>query len=256
MRDPHVVSLTYRLETDDSLSFDAPPLEHETEAFALCLDDDVLTVEMKAHFASVEAARDAVEPLLTSWEVHVALANRDEIAFEYEDAEVVDRNPPEPGDDVVLRPDSGVYRMSLSEPSIHITRGKYPSPPEHFEASPEVEVLLKRYQRCLNGSEQIIPLAYFCLTVVESKGRGRARAAKQLNISSSLLNRVGDLTARGDLESARKWNGDDHNRPLSEKEQHWLEEAVRLLILRLGAYAARPEGPFEKLTRADLPPLE
>lgn len=256
MRDPHVVSLTYQLNTDESVTFDAPPLQHETNAFALRLADDVLTVEMRAHFATIEEARQAVEPLLTSWAAYVALANRNEIAFEYEDVEVVDRDPTAPGDDVVLRPNAGIYRVSFSEPSIHITRAKYPPPPEHFEASLEVEFLLRRYRRCLDGREQIIPLAHFCLTVVEAKGPGRSRAGKRLNISSSVLNRMGDLTAQGDLESARKWSGGEHNRPLTEKERRWLQEAVRLLILRLGGYNARPDGPFQKITMADLPPLE
>ncbi len=255
MRDPHVVSLTYHLETGDTVTFDAPPLVHEADLFTLRLEDDVLTVEMKEHFAKVEDAREAVEPLLTSWEAYAALANRNEITFEYKDAEVIDRDPPKPGDDVVLRPDALIYRVSFSEPSIHITRPKYPQPPEDFESSPEVEALLERYRCCLEGREKLIPMANFCYTVIKGMAGSKSAARKQFNGSGGVLTKLGELTARGDLRTARKWRGEEENRSLTSAEENWLKEAVRLLILRLGEYNANPDGPFEKITMDDLPGL-
>ncbi len=48
MNDPHVESLSYRLELGDTLSVtDAPPLQHETDAFTLRLEAGKLTASMK-----------------------------------------------------------------------------------------------------------------------------------------------------------------------------------------------------------------
>ena len=256
MRNPHVVSLTYRLETSDTVTFDAPPLTHETERFTLRLEEDVLTMKMKVHFASVEAAREAVEHLLTSWEIHVSLTlGRSEISFEYDDAEIIDRNPPESGGTVHLQAHLSGKASASAEVSIHVTRNEYPAPPNDFETSPEVEALLARYHRCLDGEERLIPMANFCYTVLKGTAGGKAEAAKTFDVSRSVLTKHGELTARGDLRAARKWRGEGQNRPLTPAERAWLKAVVRGLILRLGAYNARPSGPFAKIAMADLPPL-
>ena len=58
MRDPHVVALHYRLETDDTLVFDnPPPVEHQTAAFDVRLADGIVTFTMHEHHATEESAR-------------------------------------------------------------------------------------------------------------------------------------------------------------------------------------------------------
>jgi hypothetical protein len=96
MRDPHVVSLRYRLETDPSLTFDnPPPIEQETDEFTLHLADGVLTCMMKAHYASVGAARAGVDQILLAWELDFALQQgRRVMRFVYQESEVIDRDPP------------------------------------------------------------------------------------------------------------------------------------------------------------------
>jgi len=55
---------------------------------------------MIEHYAIVEEARAVVEKQLRAWEIHDQVrGNRDGISFVYEDAQVVDRNPPPPGCD-------------------------------------------------------------------------------------------------------------------------------------------------------------
>jgi hypothetical protein len=74
MRDPHVVALRYRLETDPSLIFDhPPPLEHDTNESTLRLAEGVLTCTMKVHYASADEARAVIDPLLRAWEFVVYL---------------------------------------------------------------------------------------------------------------------------------------------------------------------------------------
>src|SRR5262249_42884221 len=78
MRDPHVESLRYHLEVDEAYGRieNPPPLEHETDAYRMRLDDGVLTVEMKEHHATLDSARRRVENDLKAWELDAAL-NRD-----------------------------------------------------------------------------------------------------------------------------------------------------------------------------------
>ncbi len=101
MRDPHVVSLMYRLKTDQMVSFDnPPPVQYESASFRVRLEGNELAVVMKDHFPDVRSARDVVDPWLQSWEIHSALEHegQQQIGFDYEDAEIIDRDPPKPGE--------------------------------------------------------------------------------------------------------------------------------------------------------------
>ena len=98
MRKPLVVALYYRLETDSSLIFDnPPPREWETDHVILCLAEDMLTCKMKVHYAAADAARAVVDPLLRSWELHVALSQGKQVMhFVYQRSELIDLDPPPP----------------------------------------------------------------------------------------------------------------------------------------------------------------
>jgi hypothetical protein len=69
MNDPHVESLCYRLTIDETHGRfeNPPPLEHETAAYRMRLEDGVLTVEMKEHHATVESAKERVDNALRAW---------------------------------------------------------------------------------------------------------------------------------------------------------------------------------------------
>ena len=86
LNDPHVEYLTYRLTTAETLEFEDPPsLEIETEKLALRLEQAMLTVWPKGHFASVKDARKLVDPYLESWEAYETIrrSGRREVLFEY-----------------------------------------------------------------------------------------------------------------------------------------------------------------------------
>jgi len=70
MKDPHVVSLRYRLVPDDTISFENPtPVDREiADAFKIRLADGILIVELLEHYPTPKAARERVEPDLRAWE--------------------------------------------------------------------------------------------------------------------------------------------------------------------------------------------
>ena len=112
MGNRRVESLTYQLETDDTVSFDADPIDHETDAFSLRLEDDKLTIDLHKHFSSVEEARECVDPFLEAWEVKYGTQFRQrEISFSYEDAEVVREDTG--GDKITLV--GGEVELEISE---------------------------------------------------------------------------------------------------------------------------------------------
>ncbi len=74
MNDPHVVSLTYRIDMADTVDFDrAPPKTVDQGAFRVMLDAGEAKIEMVDHFASVEEAKQVVAPFLRAWELEMDL---------------------------------------------------------------------------------------------------------------------------------------------------------------------------------------
>jgi hypothetical protein len=58
------------------------------------IEADRAEVTMKTHHATVETARDEVEPFLRAWELTAALQLRPgELEFAYDRATIIDRNP-------------------------------------------------------------------------------------------------------------------------------------------------------------------
>src|SRR6476469_10092983 len=98
MRDPHVDWLSYRLESSPTTLFDNPPaIERDTLQFRLSLCDGTATFHLKEHYSTVEEAKNSIAPFLRAWEIDFGLATRPgEMRFLYEDARVIDRDPPQP----------------------------------------------------------------------------------------------------------------------------------------------------------------
>jgi hypothetical protein len=212
---------------------------------------------MKAHFPTVDEACRAVEPTLRAWEVDADLRwGRDELRFTFDGANVIDRAPAPPG---VIHVSAFVVGAALVSAigtvSVHVTRANYPAPPPAtFRLNPDGESILARYQGYLDGREPLPSMAYFCLTVVEckvGKAGGRKRAAAAYRIDLSVLNKMGELTSeRGDTLNARKAAA---AQPLTGAEHAWPEEAVKMLIRRLGD--TRNAAALPMITMSDLPSL-
>jgi len=258
MRDPHVVSLQYRLETDPSVTFqNPPPVENETPAFRLRLDNGVATFRLKDHFPSAEAARRVVDAYVRAWEIDAALrSGHQEIKFVFKDAKLVDLDPPPPGSAEI--PIGGVAALSarggITVREVHVGRSQYPTPPKGFEASPVVETLWQRYERYRRGRESLPVMAAFCLTKIETLAGKREEAAKLFHVSHGVLRRLGDLAAnRGDETTARKVPTSGVLTPLSPQEEIWIEAAIKVIIRRVGEARVNPSLP--EITMTDLPSL-
>jgi hypothetical protein len=257
MRDPHVVALRYRLETHESVTFDNPQLvECETSAFRLRLENGVATLALKEHFTSLESARRIADDFLRAWELDAALGiGRREIKFTFQDAHIVDRNPPPPGSAPVTELNAQGMTALAGSITVHVTRRTYPNPPELFKVSPDVETLWQRFEGYLNGREPLPAMAYFCLTLIEGNANGcRGRAAKLYRISKHVLDELGKLTSRhGDAKTARKVQKDRAFKPLTVSEKGWIEAAVRVIIRRVGEINSDPTLP--EISMDDLPKL-
>ena len=96
MNDPHVVALEYRLEHGPVIDWSrAAALNREEDSFDVRAENGRIRFNLKAHYASEDEARLAVEAdYIPNWEFHVGLI-RGPNAFRlrFDRAEIVDRNP-------------------------------------------------------------------------------------------------------------------------------------------------------------------
>ncbi len=84
----------------------------------------------------------------------------------------------------------------------------------------------------------------------------RTHAAKIHALDRLILKTLGQLTSEGvDLQTARKMDLNNSGQPLTPKQIVWIDAAIRLLIRRLGEYAADPTAPWPTLSMRDLPLL-
>lgn len=260
MPDFHVSSLAYKIRASDSVTYlDPPPVSFETEDARLQLSGGKLRCEMKVHFATEAEARAAIEPILRAWEADADLQwNRGELRFEFERADVVDRSPVLPGENraMVCFASAADAICLVGKVTVHVGRARYPEPPRAFRINPDVESLLQRYRGHLDGHEPLLSMAYFCLTLVESKGGNkprRASAAARYRIDQVVLSKLAELTStRGDHITARKVTATPI-RQLSGPEGAWVEAAVKMLIWRLGDIRKTTDLPL--ITLSDLPNL-
>lgn len=250
----HIESLVYSLQPSEFVVYNnPPPLKFDTDIFEGTLENNVLTSRMKVHFATEAEARAAVEGTLRAWEIDAALQRGyPEFKFVFQKVVLVDRNPLEGKGTSQVVTEASVYIKG--EVRFRIKPGQYPAPPQDFCVTPDVETLWTRYEGYLRGREPLLPMAYFCLTVILATYDGRANAAKQLNVAEAVLGKIGELTStRGDSLTARKMDAQSTKQSLSGPETTWLQAAVRALIRRLGE--AHSSIPSKTLDMKDLPPL-
>jgi hypothetical protein len=258
MRDPHVAVLHYRVVTDtESFEFkaDAPPIERDEAAFRVRLGDGALTATMKDHYPSADEARAVVTPFLDAWEIVAALARRSrEMRFEFDHADVVDRNPPGPGEPI----EAAVTFEARAGCSVaaKLIAASYPEPPVGFVASEDVRTLMYHYENYVAGRRPLLDMAYFTLTLLHWRAGTPREASVRYGVADDVLRTLGRLTStRGDEREARKLNRASTLTPLTDREREWIEAVVRALIRRVGEYDADPTATRPTITMADLPAL-
>jgi len=221
------------------------------------LADGVATFEMVGHHPREETARECVESYLRAWEIDAALrVGCAQIAFEFDRADVIDRDPPPPGTVQVVCPRPVVLTLKLPTVTLHFTQSWYPEPPRAFVVSPDVETMWGRYEAYLEGRESLAAMAYSCLDLLQTSAGGQEKAAKQYGISRQVLSQLGRLTSEvGDERTARKFKRLRQRRPHTGAERAWIEAAVKALTLRAGEWAFDPGASRPQITMSDLPKL-
>jgi hypothetical protein len=149
VEEPRVVSLRYRLQASDTVEFqNPPPIERETGAFKLRLEDGVATAWLKEHHSSPDSARRVVEKYLRLWELHAALqyGGSPDVSFQYKSAQV--REPPQPPAGVPqdIKLSAAIASLSAMGATVRTTKTSYPYPPDDFALSDDVEVMWTRYE--------------------------------------------------------------------------------------------------------------
>ena len=256
MRDPHVVSLKYHLETSpENIFYNPQPIEQETDQFSLRLADDILVLQMKEHYSSDYAAKIAVADYLHSWEIDMALQLRlQRVRFVFQGAEVIDRNPLPPEESQGLDTSRNIYFATSASASLKVTCSKYPALPQNFVVTPDVETLWGRYEGYLNKREPLLSMAYFCLTVIEGSAGSRKDAGKKYSIDQAVLGKLGELSStRGNVNTARKYGANTNQQDLTQNEVEWIKACIEAIIRRMAEQSSPNQQ--SKLTMADLPKL-
>ena len=266
MRHPHVARLRYRLKPiDDTTEFDnARAVERQTDAFYMRLDDEIVQISMREHHETEASARERVEMYLRGWEISAALqyGGRPEFRFVFEGAEILDLDPPPPppapppGTPQTVRLSAAAVAVGAASATIRVTRRSYPSPPDDFELSEDVEVMWSLYDSYRQGHDRLLPMAYTCLSRLEYAAGGRKQAAQRYRVHKMVLDKLGEFTSTlGTGVEARKLDRRSKNRAPSAAEKMWIETLVRLLIGRADTVGDDPNRAWPLITFDRLPDL-
>ena len=154
-----------------------------------------------------------------------------------------------------VQPDSNLPAPApVGNATVHLTCKRYPEPPAHFMANPDVEVIFMRWRRFREGHEPLQSMAYFVVTFLERIAGSRSNASAMFSISSKVIRTMARLaTERGAPSSARKAPTTNTFVELTARERRWLETAVRTIIEHLGEHST--PGAAKQLQMSDLPAL-
>ena len=257
MNDPRVVALHYRIDHERSVDYSkAEPVCRDLVGFGIRIEDNHVRFEMMEHYATVDSAKEAVEPYIISWELDVALTNQPgAFKLKFVRPEIVDRKPTPRNVELSASLTSGGAIFS----GFTLIVGKpYPIPPSEVSLKRNDDVLLMfaRYEDYCNGKEKLTNMAYFCFTVLKQLGGGSEKGLKdRYCISGGVLDTFSRLANKGGPTEARK-AGNIQGEDLTAEETRFLEEAVKKLIRRVAEEAHSHDGSFPKITKADLPDLQ
>jgi hypothetical protein len=256
VRDPHVERLLFTIGSGEGIAYENPaPLTFANAVGDFSTRDGILLVEPASHFADEATARSVIEPFLKSWEIETDLdSNPGAIRFKFLTAEIVDRDPPPPGADLSIQLRGESLSITGGKVKTLITYRSYPPPPSRFSATVNVVNAHARWLNYRAGHEPLQGTGYFVLTLIEVAAGTRRAAANVFQIDLDVLSKLGELTStKGDPKTARKVPRGGPYQPLTGAEPAWLEQAVRVIIKRLGEHASG--AALTTITLDDLPKL-
>lgn len=258
MNDPHVKSLHYRVIHSAYVDYEkAKPLIIEEDYFIVKINPQEAIFEMKAHFKTREAARELVESYLRRWELLIGLDHDPgDLNFSFQHAEVIDRNPTDTNT-IFINPHSLYHSQTIMDAILHVSREAFPPPPRKFALSPDVEIMYTRYRAYREGKENLLSMAYMCLTILEASAGSRDYAAKKYAIAKTVLNKLGELCSeKGAPHEARKYpNKNGTFKPISDPEKEWITQVIKAFIRRLGEYAHDQTAILTQLTMSNFPKI-
>lgn len=259
MNDPHVNALHYRVVVGKDVDYDnAAPLSETTEDFEFSLDGKTAVFKMKEHYSTANEAKAVVEQYLRAWDILIGLEqDPGDFRLVFDNADIIDRSP-DTNDRNALNLQAHVsgHVVVSGQLSLHVSRGKYPSFPKNFSASPDTETMYLRYKAYRQNRETLTSMAYMILTILQVSVGGRKEAARQYNIEYAVLDILGKLTSsKGDPAETRKFPKDGIFEPLRPKENDWIVSVINALIRRAGEYAHDPRAKLKQLSMSDFPDL-
>ena len=259
MNDPHVKALYYQVVVGKDVNYNnAPPLSETTDVFEISLDGKTAVFKMKQHYSTADEAKGVVEQYVQAWDILIGLEqDPGDLQLVFDHADIIDRSPDTSNKNVVnLQAHLSAHVVLSDSVSLHVSRGKYPSFPKNFSASPDAETMYLRYKTYRQNRETLTSMAYMCLTILQAGAGDRKKAARQYSIDYAVLETLGKLTStKGDPEEARKSPKDGKFDPLRPKEKEWIVSVIKALILRAGEYAYDPRAKLKQLSMKDFPDL-
>ena len=287
MNDPHVVALFYNIEHPASVVYrEEEPRDYKEENFSVRIENKKVCFTMKAHYATEEEARKAVEEYIQIWEIHAGLRRGPRVfKLVYWKPKIEYRNV-ESGHHVGA-PNPVFWQFTTSQPTGTLTTSYPPPPQSGMKITPDVKSMYDRLMGHIlgkePGKEPLASMAYFCLTVLEISARDRckkakdagpksskgemygvelasvvcpqvvptwrATAAEMYGIERAVLKKIGYLSSE---KGARKAGGQE---ALKDPEDRFLKEAIKALIYRAAEVAYGPVSRLPEIKLTDLPKL-
>jgi len=262
MNDPHVKALHYRVVVGKDVDYNkAPPLSESTKEFDLTIEGQAAIFEMKEHYASADEAKAVIEQYLRAWDILAGIEHGpDSFRLKFDHTDLIDRNPDRDDKGVhYLDVHVAIHAVASASFTVHVSKTKYPPFPNKFSASNGAEKMYFRYKAYQQKQETLASMAYFCLTILESKEENpkkRKKVATRYNIKYELLDKLGKLvTIKGDPAEARKAPKNGVYKEFSPKEKEWIITVIKALIRRAGEYAYDPNAKLKLLSMQDFPDL-
>jgi len=250
--------LYYKMIIKDDVDYDkAPPVTASNDYFEMKAENNEVYFTMKNHFSSEIECRKITDEFLKNWEILIGLEHDpDDIKFKFERADIIDLEPNQENKYVNLTVSICEHANLSDNVTFHKSRGKYPSPPSHFSASPDVETMFMRYKAYREGRDKLLSMAYLILTISQSTST-RKEAADKYKIQKEILDKLGELcSTKGDEQEARKAPKGGVFKPLTSNEREWVLLVCKLLIKRLGEYEICGPEKISQLRMDDLPSID
>ena len=248
MNDPHVAALLYTIENGPSVDYlKAEQLEKKEPGFCVKITNQRVRFEFKEPYATVDAARNAIEDYVRAWEFSACLeSGPDSFKLKFHCPEFEDRKPT-PGV-LVLNARPVRFEFMVAKATVVVSRACYPPPPSGLKFTPYVQLMYEIYMLYRQGRARILDMAYVCYTMAQNGPKFED------DFSEGVRDKIKCLYQRGGAELRKRQNKD--NPPLTDQERGFLAEAIKVVILRAAERAHDPERDLPKICRSNLPPLK